>query len=103
GRGGWGGEGGHPPPPIYREPLVLCSLAGLTRDEAAARLEVPAATVKTRLERARKRLGSALVKRGCALGAGLLAVAATSRAGATLPPLIQAILAATSGYPPAAV
>jgi RNA polymerase sigma factor (sigma-70 family) len=38
-------------PPRYREPLVLCYLEGLTRDEAAHRLEVPLNTVKIRLER----------------------------------------------------
>src|SRR5579883_1546064 len=30
-------------PPGYREPLVLCYLEGLTRDEAAIRLGIPAA------------------------------------------------------------
>ncbi|MFO0807834.1 MAG: RNA polymerase sigma factor [Gemmataceae bacterium] len=67
--------------PIYREPLVLCYLEGLTRDEAASRLRIPAGTVKIRLERGRKRLGDALVKRGVVAGAGLLALAATSPAG----------------------
>ena len=49
--------------PIYREPLVLCYLEGLTRDEAAARLGVPPATLKSQLDRGRKRLGDALTKR----------------------------------------
>src|SRR5947208_467526 len=39
----------------YREPLVLCYLEGLTRDEAARRLNIPAGTLKIRLERGRKR------------------------------------------------
>src|SRR5258705_117668 len=56
-------------PPRYREPLLLCYLEGLTRDEAANRLHIPAATLKTRLERGRKRLGDALTRRGCVLGA----------------------------------
>jgi RNA polymerase sigma factor (sigma-70 family) len=90
-------------PPHYREPLVLCYLEGLTRDEAAARLGVPAATVKTHLERGRKKLGDALTKRGCGLGAGLLALAATSPAGASPPRLVQAVLASVSGSPPDAV
>jgi RNA polymerase sigma factor (sigma-70 family) len=90
-------------PPRYREPLVLCYLEGLTRDEAAARLGAPAATLKTRLERGRKRLGDALTSRGCALGAGLLALAATSPAGASPPRLVAAVLAAAAGPPPAAV
>jgi RNA polymerase sigma factor (sigma-70 family) len=90
-------------PPRYREPLVLCYLEGLTRDEAARRLGVPAATLKAQLERGRKRLGDALTGRGCALGAGLLALAATSPAGASPPRLVQAVLAATTGSPPTAV
>jgi RNA polymerase sigma factor (sigma-70 family) len=90
-------------PPRYREPLVLCYLEGLTRDEAAARLSVPAATLKIRLERGRKRLGAALSKRGCALGIGLLALAATSPAGASPSRLVASVLAAGSGSCPAAV
>ena len=60
-------------PAAYREPLVLCYLEGLSRDEAALRLGLPAGTLKTRLERGRKRLGEALSRRGCVAGAGLLA------------------------------
>src|SRR5438046_185524 len=70
-------------PAHYREPLVLCYLEGLTRDEAAARLGVPAGTVKIRLERGRKRLGDALTKRGVVAGVGLLTLAATSSTGAS--------------------
>jgi RNA polymerase sigma factor (sigma-70 family) len=90
-------------PARYRDPLVLCYLEGLTREEVAARLGVPAGTVKIQLERGRKRLGDALSRRGCGLGAGLLALAATSRARAAPPRLIEAVLAAASGPPPAAV
>jgi RNA polymerase sigma factor (sigma-70 family) len=87
----------------YREPLVLCYLEGLTREETATRLGVPAGTVKTRLERGRERLAAALTRRGCGLGAGLLALAVTSPAGASPPRLVQAVLAAVSGSPPEAV
>src|SRR5205823_2946300 len=90
-------------PPRYREPLVLCYLEGLTRDEAARRLGVPAATLKAQLERGRKRLAEALTRRGCVLGAGLLALAATSPAGASPPRLVEAVLAAVAGSPPVAV
>jgi RNA polymerase sigma factor (sigma-70 family) len=90
-------------PPHYREPLVLCYLEGLTRDEAASRLGVPPATLKVRLERGRKRLHAALTKRGCTLGVGLLALAVTSPAGASPPRLVQSILGAASGSPPATV
>jgi RNA polymerase sigma factor (sigma-70 family) len=88
----------------YREPLVLCYLEGLTRDEVASRLGIPAGTVKIQLERGRKKLGDALLRRGCGLGAGLLALAVTtSPAGAAPLRLIEAVLASVSGSPPAAV
>jgi RNA polymerase sigma factor (sigma-70 family) len=90
-------------PPSYREPLVLCYLEGLTRDEAATSLGVPVSTVKIRLERGRKRLGDALTKRGCVLGAGLLALAATSPAGASPLRLAEKVLATATGTPPVAV
>jgi RNA polymerase sigma factor (sigma-70 family) len=90
-------------PARYREPLLLCYLEGLTRDEAACRLGVPPATLKSQLERGRKRLAEALVARGCGLGAGLLALAATSPAGASPPRLVEAVLASATGSPPAAV
>lgn len=41
-----------------REVLTLCVVEGNTVPEAAARLSLPAATVKTRLARARKRLST---------------------------------------------
>jgi RNA polymerase sigma factor (sigma-70 family) len=90
-------------PARYREPLVLCYLEGLTRDEAARRLGVPGATLKSQLERGRKKLGDALARRGCGLGAGLLTLAVTSPAGASSPRLVQAVLASVSGAPPATV
>ena len=89
--------------PRYREPLVLCYLEGLTRDEAATRLGVPLATLHTRIDRARKRLHEVLTKAGCALGAGLLALAVSSPAGASPPRLVASILTAASGRAPAAV
>jgi RNA polymerase sigma factor (sigma-70 family) len=87
-------------PPIYREALVLHYLEELAREEIASRLAVPAGTVKIRLERGRKRLGEALTKRGFTVGAGLLALAATSPVGASQ---LSAILAAVSGSPSRAV
>jgi RNA polymerase sigma factor (sigma-70 family) len=89
--------------PRYREPLVLCYLEGLTRDEAAVQLNVPIATLKSQLERGRKKLADALTARGCTLGVALLATAATSAAGASPPQLVELILAATGGSPPSAV
>jgi RNA polymerase sigma factor (sigma-70 family) len=90
-------------PPIYREPLVLCYLQGLTRDEAAARLRVPPNTLKSQLDRGRKKLGDALTRRGVVMGAGLLAVLATSPAGASPSRLAESVLAAASGKPSPAV
>jgi RNA polymerase sigma factor (sigma-70 family) len=90
-------------PPRYREPLVLCYLEGLTRDEAAARLGVPAATLKSQLDRGRKRLNGALTRRGYALGAGFLALVATSPARASSLRLVQRVLASAGGSPPASV
>jgi RNA polymerase sigma factor (sigma-70 family) len=90
-------------PAIYRGPLVLCYLEGLTRDAAASRLGIPPATLKSQLDRGRKKLGDALLKRGVEFGAALLAVAATSTAGASSPKLLVSILAAVGGSPSPAV
>jgi RNA polymerase sigma factor (sigma-70 family) len=90
-------------PPRYREPLVLCYLEGLTRDEAAARLGVPEATLKSQLERGRKKLADALTSRGCTLGVALLVTAATSATGASPSRLLELILAAADGKPSAPV
>ena len=45
-------------------PVVLCDLEGLTHEEAARRLGVPAGTIKSRLSRAREQLRSRLARRG---------------------------------------
>src|SRR5262245_30461515 len=90
-------------PSRYREPLLLCYLEGLTRDEAARRLHIPAATLKTRLERGRQRLGDALTRRGCVLGAGLLALAAACPVGASPSCLVQSVLMAVTQPPPPTV
>lgn len=89
-------------PPRYREPLVLCYLEGLTRDQAAHRLGVSDAALKKQLERGRVKLAGALTKRGVALGVVLLA-AATSSAKATSPRLFDSILASAGGSPSASV
>ncbi|AWM40252.1 ECF RNA polymerase sigma factor SigE [Gemmata obscuriglobus] len=85
-------------PPRYREPLILCYLEGLTRDEAATRLGVPVATLKSQLERGRKKLADALTARGCALGVALL-LTTTSSAGASPPRLTKSVMAAANGSP----
>jgi RNA polymerase sigma factor (sigma-70 family) len=86
-------------PSRFREPLVLCCLEGLARDEAAARLGVPIATLKSQLERARKKLADALTSRGCELGSVLLIITAAAAAGQAAPKLLDSILTAASGSP----
>jgi RNA polymerase sigma factor (sigma-70 family) len=92
-----------------RAPLVLCYLEGLTRDEAARHLGCPLGTLKSRLERGRDRLHTALVRRGLGLSAGLAAVALTpgaSRAlvpAVLLGPTVQAAQLLAAGKPAAEV
>jgi RNA polymerase sigma factor (sigma-70 family) len=88
-------------PQRYREPLVLCYLEGLTRDEVAARLSVSTVTLKKQLERARKMLADSLAARGHAQGIALLATAATASAVASTPRLLDAIMSAVGGSPSA--
>src|SRR5262245_39212768 len=68
-------------PPGYREPLLLCSWQGLTRDQAARRLGVPLRTLDRRLARGRVLLRGRLERRGLALPAALLAVGLSQGAG----------------------
>lgn len=90
-------------PAIYREPLVLCCLQGLARDEAAERLGVPPVTLKSHLDRGRKRLAAALEKRGIVAGAAVLAAFAAAPATACPPSLLESILATAGGSPSPAV
>src|SRR5262245_20642013 len=60
-------------PDKYRSPVVVCYLEGKTNEEAAAQLQWPVGTVKTRLDKAREMLRTRLARRGVALTAGLLA------------------------------
>jgi len=68
-------------PEVYRLPVLLCALEGLSQEEAAARLGWTPGSVKGRLERGRKQLHARLTKRGLTLAAALTAAAA-SRASA---------------------
>src|SRR5262245_44161901 len=60
-------------PDRLREPLLLCYVEGLTRDEAARRLGCPPGRLKSRLEQARERLQRRLVARGLTLSGALVA------------------------------
>ncbi|HKB01250.1 MAG TPA: sigma-70 family RNA polymerase sigma factor, partial [Gemmataceae bacterium] len=68
-------------PDLHRQPLLLCYLHGLTRDEAAVELGRTLASVKKSLERGRELLRRRLKKRGVTLSAGLLAAVVSSGAG----------------------
>jgi RNA polymerase sigma factor (sigma-70 family) len=58
-------------PELYRQPVILCCLEGLSLDEAAARLGWTRGSVKGRLERGRARLHARLARRGLSLSAVL--------------------------------
>lgn len=80
-------------PEKYRAPVVLCWLDGLTRDEAAVRLQVSLTTVKRRLEAGRELLRARLLRRG--LGPSVAAVAVLDPTGlrAIVPPELQNVAA----------
>jgi RNA polymerase sigma factor (sigma-70 family) len=73
-------------PENTRAVLILCYLEGLSRDEAAERLQLSLGAVRGLLERGRKLLAQRLSKRGLTLSAALLASAVgQGTANATLP------------------
>lgn len=78
-------------PGHYRAVVVLCDLEGLTREQAARQLDVPAGSVASRLARARALLAKRLARRGVGLSAGALAV------GAVPPEVTAAALKTTAG------
>jgi RNA polymerase sigma factor (sigma-70 family) len=63
----------HELPARYQEPLALCYLHGLTREQAAGRLGWSLRTLERRLAQGRERLRKALTRRGVTLSAALLA------------------------------
>jgi RNA polymerase sigma factor (sigma-70 family) len=65
----------HGLPERLRLPLILCYLDGLTRDEAARRLNVSPGCLHGRLERGRRRLHDRLAQRGFTLSTAFLAAA----------------------------
>jgi hypothetical protein len=58
-------------PEKYRAAVVLCHLEGRTQTQAAELLKIPAATVNTRVARARELLRDGLTRRGLGLAAVL--------------------------------
>src|SRR5205814_6106774 len=63
-------------PEVYRLPVVLCCLEGLSLEEAARRLGWTPGSLKGRLERGRARLQARLARRGLAPAVALAAVGA---------------------------
>jgi RNA polymerase sigma factor (sigma-70 family) len=63
----------HGLPARYQEPLALCYLHGLTRDQAAEQLGWSLRTLERRLAQGRERLRQVLTRRGVTLSAALLA------------------------------
>ncbi|MFO0891594.1 MAG: sigma-70 family RNA polymerase sigma factor [Isosphaeraceae bacterium] len=90
----------------FRAPIVLCYLEGLTHDEAAARLNWPVGTVRSRLARGRDQLRGRLVRRGLTNAGALAAMAAwlgldqaahaAAGVGYRAQPTLSAALAATT-------
>src|SRR5262249_14763861 len=61
-------------PEKYRAPLLLCCLAGRTRDEAAEQRGWTRGALKMRLERGRELLRTRLARRGLTVSATMLAM-----------------------------
>ena len=72
-------------PAKFRDPLVLCCLQGLARDEAARQLGWSASVLKSRLEQGRERIRARLARRGLALATTLGLTLLGGRVTATVP------------------
>jgi HlyD family secretion protein len=82
-------------PERYRAPIVLCYWNGLTHEQAATQLRVPASTVRVRLLRGRLRLRERLIRRG--LTPAVFAGLSGGRAGVQIPArLVNEIMAAAT-------
>jgi RNA polymerase sigma factor (sigma-70 family) len=83
-------------PWLYRQPVVLCYLEGLTHEEAARQLGCPLGTVNSRLATARLRLRVRLSRRGLAPSAVLVGAASQTGSARTAVPttLLQVTLQA---------
>ncbi len=74
-------------PARYRGPVVLCELEGLSRPEAARRLNIPEGTLSSRLSRAKTQLRDRLARRGVTIPAVALSTALIREAQAVSLPL----------------
>jgi RNA polymerase sigma factor (sigma-70 family) len=92
---------------VYRLPVILCCLQGLSQEEAARRLGWTPGSVKGRLERGRARLHERLVRRGLTLAAALAAAEVSRGAASALTvaglvaPTVRAALAFAARRAPA--
>src|SRR6476469_4578444 len=73
-------------PDKLRLPVVLCDLEGRPQREVAKHLNVPPATLATRLASARRTLAQRLTKRGVTLSGGAVAALLTSHAASAAVP-----------------
>lgn len=87
-------------PRHYREPVILCYLQGLSHAEAAHHLGCAAATVATRLARARERLRTRLLRHGVCLPASALPSVLLEGAPALPSSLLAASLRAVTSLGP---
>jgi RNA polymerase sigma factor (sigma-70 family) len=71
----------HALPARYQQPLVLCYLQGLTRDQAAAHLGWSLRTLERRLAQGRERLRQVLTRRGVTMSGALLAASLSGMTG----------------------
>jgi RNA polymerase sigma factor (sigma-70 family) len=74
-------------PARHREPVVLCELEGLSRSEAARRLNIPEGTLSSRLARAKVQLRDRLVARGISLSSVAISTILIREARAVTVPL----------------
>jgi hypothetical protein len=93
-------------PDKLRAAIVLCLIEGRTNSEAAAILGIPAGTVDSRLNAARKKLGAKLARRGVAVSVGTtldqmlggpLAAADGARINELVSHIVPAVLAEAMG------
>jgi RNA polymerase sigma factor (sigma-70 family) len=83
-------------PEKYRVPIVLCYMEGLTHDEAAASLNWPVGTVRSRLSRGRDKLRGRLSQHGLAAPAAVGPVGLWLAGNEAAPPAVAATLCAGS-------
>src|SRR5262249_30213882 len=86
----------HRLPEKYRAPLLLCCLAGRTRDEAAEQLGWSLGALKMQLERGRQLLRTRLARRGVAVSVALLAMLLAQQATASPVPAALATTTITA-------